>query len=271
VGPSLYTIKKYSHWLAEFGSAGAWRLWRCRSRPSPNIIQLRSRRFGTIALRNRIEDFEAINTVLCFGAYNCRPLRGQFRSVLDLGANIGIATRYFLATLPNVSILAIEPCRENCQLLLNNLHISNAGDRVTLWESAVGPVEGSGRFANAPGVETRFDSLKVDYGAERDDSESVPICSLERAVLGLEPPVLLKMDVEGAEDSLLACRKTWISNVARMMIEFHDSAEEQYWGTVLKSEGWESQQYFDTWHFWRAAIPDIRASAGLAQQVGQWV
>ncbi len=247
---SLYGIKKYRRWLSEFGSAGAYRLWRCGSSASLEIIQLRSRRFGAIALRNRIEDFEVINTVLCFDAYNCAQPRGQFASVIDLGANIGIATRYFLATLPNVSILAIEPCKENCQLLLNNVHIANAAHRVTLWESAVGPIDGSGRFANNPGAKTRFDSLKVDYTAELN-SVSVPICSLERVVRNVESPILLKMDVEGAEHSLLTCRATWIGNVAQMMIEFHSFTDEQHWRTVLKSEGWESQKHFDTWHFWR--------------------
>jgi FkbM family methyltransferase len=200
-----------------------------------------------------MEDFEAVNTVLCFGAY-CLDRDGQrFGSVLDLGANIGIATRHFLKLLPGVPILAIEPCPKNCELLRHNIFMAPGNDRVLVWQCAVGPVDGVGHFRDAPHGNTRFDSHRIAYGEADHGAPEIPICSMARAVAGLTPPILVKMDVEGTEQTLLSCRTEWTGGVGRMMIEFHDSARERYWITTLESENWRSKKRFDTWHFWRAA------------------
>jgi len=93
---AMYRANMYRRWIREFGVHGLWRLLRADSCCSGIFIRLRSKICGAIICRDCPEDFAAINTVLCFGAYTLPVVRERFESVLDLGANIGIATRYFL-------------------------------------------------------------------------------------------------------------------------------------------------------------------------------
>ena len=251
----IYKLKKFVRWLAEFGFAGVWHLVTCGS-PSAEHVRIRSKRFGPLICRNCIEDFEAVNTVMCFDAYRIAGGANGFASVLDLGANIGIATRYFLTELPGVPILAVEPSRQNCELLRKNLAEANAANVVTVWEAAIGPTAGVGHIQ---ADDARFDSFRIKYNEDSNagcetgsEAEFVAIRPLDEAVADLQGPILVKMDVEGAEGALLACRSKWIHKVGRMMIEFHDGREESHWLAVLASEGWTSEKHFDTWHFFRA-------------------
>jgi hypothetical protein len=58
------------------------------------LVRLNTGSFGEIFVRNRLEDFEIVNTVFCFHAYDVRRLGSFSGTVIDLGANIGISVRY---------------------------------------------------------------------------------------------------------------------------------------------------------------------------------
>jgi len=200
-----------------------------------------------MVVRNCAEDFAVINTVIAFNAYRV-PIKQHFRSVLDLGGNIGIATRYFLQSLPNVEVLAVEPSSANCEVFKRNIWLYDAGDRVRLLRCAVGPVNSTGVLSGAK----RFDTFKVEKLSNSSflkGQEVVPIRSLSGLVEQLPAPILLKMDIEGAEADLLNCRTEWIDHVGCMMIEFHDVTQEKKWLKVLAEEGWKVEKHFDTWHF----------------------
>jgi len=248
----IYRLNMYCRWIIEFGFVGLWKLHRCDGSSRLRQIYLRSRRFGPIVCRDCQEDFAVINSVICFGAYSFTSARGQFGSVLDLGANIGIATRYLAARLPNISVLALEPYFENCELFKMNMATVGASDRVRLWQCAVGATGGRGYLKS--GGTIRFDSFQLEYSAREEplsSDQSVSVRALASVVEALPGPILLKMDIEGMEDELLACRADWINKVGRMMIEFHESGEEEVWLDALAAEGWKSEKHFDTWHFYK--------------------
>jgi FkbM family methyltransferase len=247
----IYRTKKLYKWFTEFGLRGLWLLLHLEKLDSSSVVTLRSKRIGLLYCRARKEDFEAVNTVICFRAYEADDLRWQNGTVVDLGANIGIATRYFLSVLPSVQVIAIEPSRENKKIFEVNISAVSDGARVKLKKCAVGPKSGSGRLLRDPGG--RLDSFRVEFlPSPSRDSDDVEVLALEDVFHGLQYPILLKMDIEGTEDSLLQNRAKWSAGVSRMMIEFHELELERSWVRVLTEEGWRCEKHFDTWHFSRS-------------------
>src|SRR5262249_37225046 len=133
-----------------------------------NFVRLTSKRLGSIVIRKCVEDFGVLNTVIAFDAYRL-PVNQQFRSILDLGGNIGIATRYFLQYLPGVAVLAVEPSSANCEIFQNNIKLSGAEGNVQLLQCAAGPVETTGVLSAG----TKFDSFKVQYGCSYSEGQEV--------------------------------------------------------------------------------------------------
>jgi len=237
----------HRRWIAEFGLHGLFKRFTCRRHHRVSLDQVRSKRFGPFTVRQCAEDFAVLNTIIIFDAYHLSQHQ-YYRAVLDLGGNIGIATRYFLRRLPDVHVLAVEPSSANCEVFLDNVRLIGDEDRVRLLQCAVGAQDGIGVINTNP----RFDSFTVTHiseGPSPEDREVVPIRSIKSLVKELPQPVLLKMDIEGTEGDLLDCRAEWVDKVSCMMIEFHDSTEEGKWVRTLTKEGWKPEKHFDTWHF----------------------
>lgn len=244
-----YKIKMYKRWAAEFGIGGLWRLLCSKASNRDLRVKLKSKHFGYIVCRNCPEDFSAVNSVMCSGAYAAPFGENRFESVLDLGAHVGIATRYFLSQEPKAQVLAVEPSSENCAMFRTNMEIAAVGGRVRLWECGIGRMEGVGYLH--PDEGRRFDSFRVEYSAKDiiNGDQPVPIQKMASALQALPGRVLVKMDIEGSEDEVLVCREEWIGRVSYMMVEFHDRTKEKLWISILRAEGWKCHKHFDTWHF----------------------
>jgi FkbM family methyltransferase len=247
-----FRAKMYRRWGAEFGIRGLWSLLRSNSAQGERQVFLTSKHFGSLVCRDCPEDYAAINTIICFRAYAAPFGQRRFESVLDLGANVGIATRYFLSQEPTARVLAVEPSFENCTVFRKNIEIAAAEDRVQLWECGIGAMERTGYLHSI--ATGRFDSFRVGYSRSDEHSgedRPITIREMATAVNALSGPVLVKMDIEGSEDEVLSCRSNWISKVNYMMVEFHDELKERLWVSTLGTEGWKCQKHFDTWHFER--------------------
>ena len=250
-----YRILKYLRWLQQFGIAGLRQLT-AADKGDRRPVRLESRTYGTIHCRRVREDFDAINTVMIFDAYHIDGRRLQYRTVLDLGANIGIASVFFSKHLPNSRIIAVEPAEENCRLYEKNLAQPMASSKVKLIRGAIGATDGDGHIEARENV--RFDSFKVVRGSSDQSSDGVPILGIGRLVSELEQPLLVKIDIEGADQEILEHLASWAHRASCLMIEFHNPTEEEHWKKVLSSEGWAAEKHFDTWHFTKNLPTAIR-------------
>lgn len=136
-------------------------------------------------------------------------------TIIDAGANIGVATRYLAGRFPHARVISLEIDDANVALLeRNTAHLSQVSVRAqALWghrarvtienpeaasdgyravERADGPIE-------AIGVEELLDEANID--------------TLD----------LLKMDIEGAElDVLSLAPERWLPRVRMIMVELHE-------------------------------------------------
>jgi FkbM family methyltransferase len=161
------------------------------------------RRFGEIVTLNR----EA-------------AARGRTCLILDLGANIGAAARYFAQAWPASHVLAVEPAADNFELLFEN---TQDLDNTTAWLAGI---------ASAPGW-LRVADESAEKWAYRTERAELRTPQTVRAVTVHEildefssdkgyEPFIVKIDIEGAESELFSRDTDWIDRFPVLIIELHD-------------------------------------------------
>jgi len=139
--------------------------------------------------------------------------------VLDCGANIGAASMYFSILYPEARVVAVEPERENFELLLDNVA---PFPRVRAVRKAI---------ASAPGKLSLRDPGIGAWGYRTDGGENAgPVleeveATTVSAILAEEPasvPFVLKVDIEGAEGDLFAKHTDMLSRFPVVIVELHD-------------------------------------------------
>jgi len=131
--------------------------------------------------------------------------------ILDCGANIGLATLYFLQQFEKPRITAFEPDPRIFQILKKNAR-GHRSEGLQLIESAVST-------SDQP---LRFLPDGSDGGRVAEDGEStieIPACRL-RDFLD-EQIDFLKMDIEGAEFDVIHDCQDRLGNVKRLFVECH--------------------------------------------------
>jgi FkbM family methyltransferase len=146
-------------------------------------------------------------------AAGLRPL------IVDAGANIGASSVYFNQQFPDALIFAIEPDRENFEFLTRNvagLPVSCCNGAVTSRPGRVKVVDtGAGNW----GFRT---TLMADGEVNASAVESVQVDRILDMYSRETYPLIVKIDIEGAEDELFSCNIEWLDRVPLIIIELHD-------------------------------------------------
>jgi len=156
---------------------------------------------GVVGVRlHHPHDARTLNEIFCRLDYG----RGGERVVVDLGANIGLASLFFLTRRPDSVVYAVEPVPTNIARLRDNL--VDFSDRLHLDTRAVGVTTGPASFL----VEDtgRYGGLAayVDLDQGRPITvECVAIAPLLEEILDREGAIdLVKIDTEGSEAALVS-------------------------------------------------------------------
>lgn len=163
-------------------------------------------------------------------------LIGQCRTILDVGANVGMAAVWFKLLNPEVHIACVEPDPRNVPLLRDNLAAN--GIEAQVFECAVAPRTGRARLGI--GIDTGWSSLE-QCGLHTHttfievDAQHIPAI-LDK--LGWSQVDLLKLDVEGLERDLLADASEWLSRVGYIVLEVHRNTSSGEIADLLRPYGW---------------------------------
>lgn len=116
----------------------------------------------------------------------------QPKTILDAGANIGVATHYFKNIFPDARVVCCEPAAENLTVLRKNIELLSD---VSVVPCALGARDGDGS------MHRKNPSSFSGFRVREDDAGGVEILSypslLQRA--GVSAFDLVKVDIEGAE------------------------------------------------------------------------
>lgn len=136
--------------------------------------------------------------------------------VLDLGANIGMASLFFAHLMPRAALLAVEPEAANFARL--EVHCAQLGARAQCVRAAAAGSDGTARVVAGGGATASF-RTETGGGAGAVPAWSVPSLLARRPDAA---PFLLKCDIEGAEREVFAGDASWLDLFPIVMVEPHD-------------------------------------------------
>jgi FkbM family methyltransferase len=134
--------------------------------------------------------------------------------IIDGGANVGMASLYFLNRYPAARVVAVEPDAANLELCRKNLE--PYGERVTLLQGAIWK-SGGGSLSLETG-EQAWSSRVLDDRAGSIEAFTVP----SLIARGGGKVDLLKLDIEGSEGEVFGPEaQEWLPKVRNIAIELH--------------------------------------------------
>jgi FkbM family methyltransferase len=132
------------------------------------------------------------------------------RTVLDLGANIGLTAAHYQAMWPFAQVLAVEMDLDNCELARRNF------TGIVFQRAVVGRHVQQVRYS----TEVAAEAYSV---VEEGDAAARAIFLLDLIVsfFGSIAVDFCKMDVEGSEWGLLEMGTWWSREIRHLLIELH--------------------------------------------------
>jgi hypothetical protein len=158
-----------------------------------------------------------------------RRLARGINTAIDVGANDGVYTLYFLARTSAHKIYSFEPVPNCVRELEENLALNNLAGHQRLEIAA----------------------RKVGASIAEDET------TLDSLVSTIVAPCLIKVDIDGGEHDLLKGAPGFLNLPGiRWIIEVHSKALEQDCLQVLKGIGYHVEIVHNAW--WRHFIPELR-------------
>jgi FkbM family methyltransferase len=164
---------------------------------------------------------------------------GDCRTIIDLGANIGLASLYLAARFANSRIVAVEPNPDTYQLLVANLARLTRSGRCRTVQGAVWSASRTLRAAPIEDAE-HYSAFAVREASGPETEPEIMGISIQQLIeiSGFGFVDLLKVDIEGAEVELFRADLRWLMNVGAIAIEFHKDARAQCsFDAIMKDHG----------------------------------
>jgi FkbM family methyltransferase len=145
------------------------------------------------------------------------------RTIVDAGANIGLASIYFANRYPDAKIIAIEAERSNFEVLQRNVspYANIVPVHAALW-SENGSIDlvdpGLGKWGF---MTQRADGSEKTYGRVVHAVRAMTVDAVLKEH-GVDRLDILKIDIEGAEREVFRDPSSWIGKVDALIVELHE-------------------------------------------------
>ena len=217
---SFSTLSRIFKNIEVFGIQG-FRLWRGKISKKNNLVGYNLRGLkNKLYLRTNTSDHATFWQIFLDMQYeylvNFTP-----KTIIDCGANIGLASVFFANKYPNATIISVEPESSNFEILkMNtekypNVHCLKKG----IWDKETNLEiidNGHGKWA--------FVTKEVDYQNENTIS-AISINDIMKQ-FSFDQLDIAKIDIEGSEKVIFSKNYTeWLNKTKLVIIELHDKME----------------------------------------------
>ena len=177
-----------------------------------------SRYQSDIYIRDKFADKYTFKQVFLEDQYNFNfPFTPT--TMLDGGANIGLASVYFAHRFPNAKIVAVEPSEENYRMILKNTEkFPNVmAKRGGIWNN-------NKQLAIVD--KSAYDNSFMVTEVEENTPDSLPAFSIHSIMQeqGWTTLDVLKLDIEGSEKEVFEKNvEEWLPRTKMLIVEVHDN------------------------------------------------
>ena len=220
----IKTLLSTGKYLKRFGLAKSFQLCYKLKSNNPSNIRLNNISYP-FRLRSKTSDIPTFHDIFVDMGYEIN-LNFNPETIIDAGANIGLAAIFYANKYPTSKIISIEPEQSNYDLLKENtqnyeniIALNNALSNVSNQDLAiVDNGYGSWGFMTEP----LADSLK----GKASSIKSITVNEI-MSEYGWETIDIVKIDIEGYEKELFEKNsENWLPNVRCLIIELHDRMKE---------------------------------------------
>jgi len=177
-----------------------------------------------VALRPRGSDVPTFEKIFVEREYDLPQLPEDARTIVDLGANIGLATIFFARRYPRARLLAVEPEPANFTLLEANT--AALGNRVRPLRCAAWSHDGAVAMQSEDEQGMALGEWGYRVGQDGTGAgRATPAHRIDTLcdIAGFAGIDILKVDIEGAERDVFATRAApWLARTGFIVIEPHD-------------------------------------------------
>lgn len=205
------------------GIRGIYSYFKAHISKKPVLLEVNKQKYEyPFYLRALSSDISTYKQIFIKKEYNFN-LEKLPNTIIDAGANIGLASIYFAKKYPTSKIIAIEPEKNNFNLLIKNTtpYANIIPLRAALWHKKkeikiIDPGLGNWGF-----MTEGKESLR---NTEHPFFQTVNAITLENIIedFNLNEIDILKIDIEGAEKEVFSDTIRWIDKVNSIIIELHE-------------------------------------------------
>jgi len=181
-------------------------------------------------LRKNTKDLETFEEVFLANIYDT-PLPFEPKTIVDAGANVGLASVFFKLKYPNSKIVAVEIESKNVEMIKKNTATFNS---ITVLEKGLYNKKAFFKIEDPFNASNSFQIKEVNEN-ENYDIESITLDSI-LSDNNWDTIDILKIDIEGAEIQLFEENyQNWLPKTKVIMIETHDRMLPKCSYTVMKT------------------------------------
>jgi FkbM family methyltransferase len=149
------------------------------------------------------------------------PIAQAPKTILDIGANIGLTAIYLARAFPGAALACVEPIEKNLRLLTRNLELNDV--QATVFPGAAHSEDGRVLMELTPADYDHRIALLPGTLPSTASPLEVPALSVQTIMhrLNWDRIDLVKMDIEGHEKILLAQNCEWLNSVETLCLEYH--------------------------------------------------
>jgi FkbM family methyltransferase len=167
-------------------------------------------------LRRFAGDLDMFYEIFWKRVYSSSHLKNKpVYTVLDLGANIGMATAYFYSCFPGATYYCVEPDPGNMEIMKKNLAGLVPPGKIHFLQAAIGKADSKGDLITA-----RYAYNSRVVPGRENGTIDVRSMSSVFSHFHLYQADLVKMDIEGAESDAFS-ETRWLEQVKHIFIECH--------------------------------------------------
>jgi FkbM family methyltransferase len=145
---------------------------------------------------------------------------GAFRTIVDIGANMGSFAVYAALCCPTAKIYCFEPEQMNFGVLQQNIGINGLEERVSAFKCAVGSYAGRRQLSVRGSLENSFHMASTGASLQMVDCLTIKDIFADQPFDAID---LLKLNCEGAEYEILeGCSRAEFDRISNIRLEYHN-------------------------------------------------
>lgn len=177
-----------------------------------------------LSLRIDDSDIRVFKQIFVDNEYDSLNLPETAKTIIDLGANIGLSALFFIKKFPTSRIVAVEPDAVNFSIMEKNLE--KFSKSVSFLQAAIWPTDGEVSLVEEDDDHASLGAWGYRTEASNGNSglsvKAVAIPTIMKQY-DMDFVDILKVDIEGAEYELFEkYYEDWIDKVGLIIIETHD-------------------------------------------------